>query len=239
VLLWESNVTSLSSAAVVGLGYIGLPTAVSLATGGLEVVGVDVNPDIVERVNRGEATFAEPDLSVAVSGAAAMGRLRAQRELSSADGDRRVLPDPQVVTASSAVRPPHPATIRPRLNCGCAGRKSAPKKDAARARVIELRREGLSVYEISTRLGQEQTPLGRTAVSDILCEEGFGRLLRGPEPEASVSPATSGRDTRLPAAAVIDFAALPGRCYTTMAGLLLTIPDLVALDLPAMIKAAG
>jgi transposase len=122
---------------------------------------------------------------------------------------------------------------------GVPGRKSAPKKDAARARVIELRREGLSIYEISTRLNREGTPLGRTAVSDILREEGFGRLLRGPEPEASISPATPGRDTRLPAAAVIDFAALPERTHTTMAGLLLTIPDLAALDLPAMVTAAG
>ena len=122
---------------------------------------------------------------------------------------------------------------------GVPGRKSAPRKDAARARVIELRREGLSIYEISTRLGRESTALGRTAVSDILREEGFGRLLRGPEPLASISPATSGRDTRLPAAAVTDFSALPGRVHTTMAGLLLTIPDLVALDLPAMVTAAG
>jgi hypothetical protein len=122
---------------------------------------------------------------------------------------------------------------------GVPGRKSAPRKDAARARVIELRRSGLSVYEISGRLGQEGTALGRTAVSDILREEGFGRLLRSREPEASISPATSGRDTALPAAAVIDFAALPGRAHTTMAGLLLTIPDLVALDLPAMATAAG
>src|SRR5207302_9669276 len=96
---------------------------------------------------------------------------------------------------------------------GTPGRKSAPKKDAARGRVIELRRDGLSVYEISTRLGQEGTPLGRTAVSDILREEGFGRLLRGPAPEAGTSPATSGRDTRLPAAAPIDFAALPARAH--------------------------
>ena len=122
---------------------------------------------------------------------------------------------------------------------GVPGRKSAPKKDAARARVIELRRDGLSVYEISTRLTGEGTPLGRTAVSDILREEGFGRLLRGPAPEASTSPATSGRDTRLPAAAVTDFAALPARAHTTMAGLLLAIPDLVALDLPALAAAAG
>src|SRR5712692_3895197 len=122
---------------------------------------------------------------------------------------------------------------------GVPGRKSAPKKDAARARVIELRREGLPVYEISTRLTREGTPLGRSAVSGILREEGSGRLLRGPEAEASISPATSGRDTRLPAAAVIDFAALPQRAHTSMAGLLLTVPDLVALDLPAMVAAAG
>jgi hypothetical protein len=122
---------------------------------------------------------------------------------------------------------------------GVPGRKSAPRKDAARGRVIELRREGLSIYEISTRLTREGTPLGRSAVSDILREEGFGRLLRGPEPQASISPATSGRDTALPAAAVIDFTSWPERAHTTMAGLLLTIPDLVALDLPAIITAAG
>ena len=122
---------------------------------------------------------------------------------------------------------------------GVPGRKSAPEKDAARGRVIELRREGLSVYEISTRLTREGTPLGRTAVSGILRAEGFGRLRRGPEPGASISPATSGRDTALPAAAVIDFAALPGRAHTTMAGLLLAIPGLVALGLPALVTAAG
>jgi len=86
--------TALSSAAVVGLGYIGLPTAVSLATGGLEVIGVDVNPDIVERVNRGETPFDEPDLSVAVSGAVAMGRLRAQREMPVADAYVIAVPTP-------------------------------------------------------------------------------------------------------------------------------------------------
>jgi UDP-N-acetyl-D-mannosaminuronic acid dehydrogenase len=87
-------VTALASVAVVGLGYIGLPTAVSLATGGLEVVGVDVNSGIVERVNRGEAPFAEPDLSVAVSGAVAMGRLRAQEEMPSADAYVIAVPTP-------------------------------------------------------------------------------------------------------------------------------------------------
>ena len=40
--------------AVIGLGYIGLPTAAVLAKAGLDVVGVDVSPERVEAVNRGE-----------------------------------------------------------------------------------------------------------------------------------------------------------------------------------------
>ncbi len=122
---------------------------------------------------------------------------------------------------------------------GRPGRKSAPKKDAARGRVIELRRQGLSVYEISTRLAAGGTPLNRTGVGQILAEEGFGRLLRGPAAEASTSPATPGRDTHLPRAAVIDFAGWPGRLDTRLAGLLLTVPDLVTLDLPGLARTAG
>jgi hypothetical protein len=122
---------------------------------------------------------------------------------------------------------------------GRPGPKTAPAKDRARIRVTELRREGLSVYEISARLRAEGTPLNRTGVGQVLAEEGFGRLLRGPAPAASTSPATSGRDTRLPRAAVMDFAAFPARADTRLAGLLLAIPDLVSLDLPALIRAAG
>jgi hypothetical protein len=122
---------------------------------------------------------------------------------------------------------------------GKPGPKTAPAKDRARARVLELRRQGLSVHEISARLRAEGTPLNRTGVGQILAEEGFGRLLRGPAPEASTSPATAGRDTRLPRAAVIDFAAFPVRAETRLAGLLLALPDLVALDLPALTRAAG
>jgi len=122
---------------------------------------------------------------------------------------------------------------------GRPGPKTAPAKDRARARVLELRRAGLSVHEISARLRAEGTPLNRTGVGQILAEEGFGRLLRGPAPEASASPATAGRDTRLPRAAVIDFAAFPARAETRLAGLLLALPDLVALDLPTLTGNAG
>ena len=116
---------------------------------------------------------------------------------------------------------------------------TAPAKERVRGRVIGLRRRGLSSYEISARLAGEGTPLNRTSVAEILAEEGFGRLLRRPEPEASISPATAGRDTNLPAAKVLDFATWPGRLDTTRAGLLLAVPDLVSLDLPALVSAAG
>src|SRR5450755_3202452 len=97
---------------------------------------------------------------------------------------------------------------------------TAPARDRVRGRVIALRRQGLYSYEISARLSAEGTPLNRTSVAEILTEEGFGRLLRGPAPEASTAIATPGRDTTLPPAAALDFAALPDRCDTTMAGLL-------------------
>ena len=116
---------------------------------------------------------------------------------------------------------------------------TAPARERARGRVIELRRQGLSSYEISARLPAEGTPLNRTSVAEILAEEAFGRLLRRPEPEASINPATAGRDTNLPAAKVLDFAAWPQRLDTTRAGLLLAVPDLVSLDLPALVSAAG
>ena len=116
---------------------------------------------------------------------------------------------------------------------------TAPAKYRVRGRVIELRREGLSTYEISARLAADGTPLNRTSVGEILSEEGFGRLLRHPAEQASTAAATAGRDTQLPRTAALDFATWPQRCDSAKAGLLLLIPDLVALDLPALVKQAG
>jgi Transposase DDE domain len=114
-----------------------------------------------------------------------------------------------------------------------------PAKDRARGRVVQLRRQGLSTYEIAARLAAEHTPLNRTSVAEILAEEGFGRLLRRPAANASTAPATAGRDTRLPRAKVIDLGAWPGRLESTRAGLLLVLPDLAALDLAGLVRAAG
>ena len=48
---------------VVGLGYIGLPLAVAVATSGNNVIGIDVNIDLVEQVNKGQTNVNEPGLS--------------------------------------------------------------------------------------------------------------------------------------------------------------------------------
>src|SRR6476619_7251674 len=80
--------------AVIGLGYIGLPTAVALATRGVDVVGVDVNLSTVEAVSRGELPFVEPDLAIGVSGAVAICRLTATTETPEADAFIIAVPTP-------------------------------------------------------------------------------------------------------------------------------------------------
>lgn len=62
---------------VVGLGYIGLPTAALLATSGYHVVGVDLNPSVVETINQGRIHIVEPDLDAYVRSAVTAGRLQA------------------------------------------------------------------------------------------------------------------------------------------------------------------
>ncbi|MBP7569015.1 MAG: nucleotide sugar dehydrogenase [Acidobacteria bacterium] len=62
---------------VFGLGYVGCVSAAALAGDGHEVVGIDVNPDKVDAVNRGHSPIVEPGLHEAVGAAARAGRLRA------------------------------------------------------------------------------------------------------------------------------------------------------------------
>ncbi len=66
--------------AVIGLGYIGLPTAAILASNGTRVIGVDVSDRHVDAVNRGEVPFVEPDLATHVAGAVSQSLLTAQKE---------------------------------------------------------------------------------------------------------------------------------------------------------------
>lgn len=80
--------------AVIGLGYIGLPTAVVLASRGVRVIGVDVNPVTVDRVARGEIPFFEPDLQTSLSGAVALGNISTSLEVPVADAYIIAVPTP-------------------------------------------------------------------------------------------------------------------------------------------------
>ncbi|NEX46601.1 UDP-N-acetyl-D-mannosamine dehydrogenase [Pseudotabrizicola algicola] len=62
---------------MVGLGYIGLPTAAVFASRGVNVIGVDVSPAVVETINAGQIHIVEPELAGIVHMAVSAGRLRA------------------------------------------------------------------------------------------------------------------------------------------------------------------
>ena len=62
-------VISMEKVCVVGLGYVGLPTASLLANRGFRVHGVDVDPMVVEFITQGKAHISEPDLDVLVRAA--------------------------------------------------------------------------------------------------------------------------------------------------------------------------
>ncbi len=57
------------SICIIGLGYIGLPTAALLATRGFEVHGVDVNREAIKKINNGEAHIFEPGLDACLKAA--------------------------------------------------------------------------------------------------------------------------------------------------------------------------
>lgn len=79
---------------VVGLGYIGLPTAVALCQGGLEVVGLEVNERIVAEVTQGILPFVEPGLAEALGEAHRSGRLSATTQPEPADTFILAVPTP-------------------------------------------------------------------------------------------------------------------------------------------------
>ena len=79
---------------VIGLGYIGLPTAAIFASKGFEVIGVDLNPNVVKTVNRGEIHFIEPSLDKIVKTAVDAGCLKASTVLKPAEAFIIAVPTP-------------------------------------------------------------------------------------------------------------------------------------------------
>ena len=84
----------MSICCVVGLGYIGLPTAAVLAKAGHRVIGVDVNTQVVATVNEGRIHIVEPDLDQSVAESVASGALAAQVTPAQADVFLIAVPTP-------------------------------------------------------------------------------------------------------------------------------------------------
>ncbi len=115
-----------STVCVMGLGYIGLPTAALMASRGWKVFGVDTNPQIVENVALGKVHIAEPDLDGLVQKVVSVGRLRTSIDPVSADVF--------VITV------PTPLTASNQPNCGfvdAAVRSIAPKLRVGNLVILE------------------------------------------------------------------------------------------------------
>ncbi len=79
---------------VIGLGYIGLPTASILATKGYRVLGVDINENAVNMINEGKIHIVEPDLDILVKSAVHSGNLHASLKPEQADVFILAVPTP-------------------------------------------------------------------------------------------------------------------------------------------------
>jgi UDP-N-acetyl-D-mannosaminuronic acid dehydrogenase len=79
---------------VVGLGYIGLPTAATFASRGLDVIGVDISERVVSAINAGQAHFSEPELDMLLSAAVTTQKLRATAKPEPADAFILAVPTP-------------------------------------------------------------------------------------------------------------------------------------------------
>ncbi len=85
---------SFKTVSVIGLGYIGLPTAAVIASRGINVIGVDVNQKAVDTINAGDIHIVEPDLDIVVRGVVSTGNLRATTTPEPADAFMVAVPTP-------------------------------------------------------------------------------------------------------------------------------------------------
>ena len=85
---------TIKTVSVVGLGYIGLPTAAVIASRGMQVIGLDVNQHAVDTINAGDIHIVEPDLDIIVRAVVATGNLRATTVAEPADVFMVAVPTP-------------------------------------------------------------------------------------------------------------------------------------------------
>jgi len=105
------------------------------------------------------------------------------------------------------------------------GPREQPKKSRAREQIVALRKRNYSIYEISQALKEQGTPLGATAVREVLAQEGFAPLPRRRDEERPIGV----RPNAEAVANVHDFALAPREFTTRVGGLFLFVHDLVRL----------
>ncbi|MBO7111304.1 MAG: UDP-N-acetyl-D-mannosamine dehydrogenase [Bacteroidaceae bacterium] len=81
-------------ASFIGLGYIGLPTAIIAARHGIQIAGIDVNPEIVKATNEGHLHIVEPEMETMLKEVVANGSLKAYSQPQVADAYFIVVPTP-------------------------------------------------------------------------------------------------------------------------------------------------
>ena len=161
---------------VVGLGYIGLPTASILATRGHTVIGVDVNEGTVRTINSGKIHIVEPDLDVLVRSAVNSGNLKAVTAPEEGDAFILAVPTPFVQESPGHEKVPDLSYI-----------------DAATRSIAPFLREGnLVILESTSPVGTTERIAGLIAeLRPDLAQEGSGARCTSPTARSGCSPAIS------------------------------------------------
>lgn len=116
------------------------------------------------------------------------------------------------------------------------GPRSQPRKDAVRARIVEMRKKNFSVYDIRDeleRIGRDR--LSATAIQEVLRDEGFARLPRRLDDERP----TGSRPVADAIADVRAFSLAPRSFSTRLGGLFLLLPLLARLDIDGLVQGCG
>jgi hypothetical protein len=115
------------------------------------------------------------------------------------------------------------------------GPQSAPKSDPLREVIIALRKQNLSIYDISRNLAHQGQPLSPVAVAQILRDEGFARLPRRADDERP----PGSRPTTADVADARELDLEPRSFHTQFGGLFLFLPILASIPLDRILRDAG
>ena len=115
-----------------GLGYIGLPTAIIAAKHGVDIVGVDINPSVVEQTNAGHLHIIEPGMEEMLQTSAP------------------VLPEPVSAEPPAAIPEPQPEPVE-KEPVSVKGPEAEPVSDRT-GEVLTMYRDGMSEVEIAKKM---------------------------------------------------------------------------------------